>query len=216
MALEIKHKVVTSFQQNMRLVYCSDTHDGILIDPACESDDILRMVKENEVTLQGIWLTHSHPDHCGGVQDLKQLLNVPLYAHAEGRFLRENVEKFIMMFAVNDIYLKNCPEPDMVINDGDKLKIGNYEFVVLHTPGHSPDAVCFYSASEKIVFTGDTLFAGGVGRTDLPGGSPEVLKNSLKKLANLPSETKVYTGHGSDSMIKDELMFNPYLQIGNI
>lgn len=214
MSLKIVEKVVTAFEQNARLIYCDETNEGIILDPGAEPTALYKMATERGVNLKGIWLTHAHPDHCGGVAALKRLCPVPFYAHSDGRTLRANVVQFMTMFASGAGDMENCPEPDVTLQHEDKLTIGNLEFQALFTPGHSPDHLCFYCKSEKIVFTGDTLFAGCVGRTDLPGGSHSVLMSSLHDvILKLPPETKVYSGHGPATMIKTEMENNPYLKM---
>lgn len=213
MALQIVTKVLTHFSQNARLLYCTETKEGVFLDPPCQAETLLKLAQDLGVTVKGIWLTHAHPDHCGGVAPLKRLIDVPFFAHAEGRSLRSGVSQFITMFNLESSGMEDCPEPDVVLAGGDTVQLGNLEFKVLYTPGHSPDHLCFYCAEEGGVFTGDTIFAGSIGRSDLPGGDYKLLMRSLHEIIlKLPPTTKVYSGHGTDTVIKDEIASNPFIR----
>ncbi len=208
--LEIVSKVITPFAQNARLVIDSETKDAILLDPGLCMDEFVEEANKRGATISQIWTTHAHLDHAGGVAALKRKYGYKYSAHEEGRALRSALTQFASMYGIEG--MENCPEPDVMLHDGDTVKLGNLEFKVIHTPGHSPDSVCFYCEAEKVAFTGDTLMAGAIGRTDLPGGSSSVIMQSLKRIiTELPEETKICSGHVGDSVLKIDVFTIPFL-----
>ena len=208
--LDIVSKVITPFAQNARLVIDSETKEALLLDPGLCMDEFVTEAEKRGAKITQIWTTHAHLDHAGGVAALKRKYGYKYSAHEEGRALRSAITQFAAMYGIDG--MENCPEPDAVLKDGDAVRLGNLEFKVLHTPGHSPDSVCFYCAAEKVVFTGDTLMAGAIGRTDLPGGSNSAIMQSLKRIiTELPEDTKICSGHGGDSELKIEVSTNPFL-----
>lgn len=211
--LQIITVPVTPFDQNARIVYPEGGTHAVLVDPGGDCELLMKRLAERGLRPAQIWLTHSHLDHCGAVAGLKSAFDVTLYAHAAGADLRRTVTLYAEMFGIPEGIMENCPEPDVAVEEGDVLSIGGTPFEVLHTPGHCPDHVSFYSSKAQMVFTGDTLMAGGIGRTDLPGGSYETIMHSLReKLLRLPGSTKVFAGHGSDTMIEREAKTNPFLR----
>ncbi len=178
------------------------TKETIVIDPAGEVDKIIDMLNVLEAKVKYILITHCHGDHIGGVEELRNRVGGKVLVHiidAEGLYKEEiSLTYYIGM---NPIYL----EADSRLNDEDKIHIGDLEFKVIHTPGHTKGSICLYYEKERCLFSGDTLFRGTWGRTDLPTGSFEDIINSItNKLMTLPDETIVYPGHGKSTLIQDE------------
>lgn len=210
--LEIITVPVTAIEQNCRILFDSDEKGAVIVDPGSDYQKILEVLSQHKLSFSQIWLTHSHYDHCGGVQDLLDQQTVPLYAHAAGKDFREIVELAAGRFGEASVNYRNCPEPDYFLEEGQKLQVGKYDFDVFYTPGHAPDHVVFYNQLEKVLIAGDTVFKGSIGRTDLPGGSYEVLMESIKdKIMTLPDDTKILSGHGEDSVLSFEKSSNPFL-----
>jgi hydroxyacylglutathione hydrolase len=210
--LKAHTKVVTAIAQNSRVLECTETKECVIIDPGGEAQKILKVVKDNGLTLKAIWLTHSHLDHCGGVKPILDEFVVPLVAHPGEQVLRANVVSSAQMFGLPASEWHNCPEPTQHIVGGEKLSFGKLSADVLFTPGHSPGHVSFYFADDSTVISGDALFEGSIGRTDLPGGNHEMLIRSIKeKLLSLPDDTAVLSGHGGDTTIGREKRTNPYV-----
>jgi glyoxylase-like metal-dependent hydrolase (beta-lactamase superfamily II) len=196
------------------LVGCPETKEAVIIDPGGDEDIIVNALEEMELIPKLIVNTHAHPDHTGANRALKQILNIPIAMHEAdaGSFLRQANLLLGSMFGITP-----SPEPDILLKDGDKIEFGQLSLKVIHTPGHTPGSICLYYPGH--VFTGDTLFVGAVGRTDLPGGDWRTLVKSIKtKLFTLSDDTIVWPGHhyGSKptSTIKEEKLFNPYVKQG--
>lgn len=193
------------------LVSCPETKEAFIIDPAGDEDIILNDIKALKLDLKYIINTHGHADHTCGNHKLKALVKANVMMHKEDDefFRRPDIAQ---MF--RDWGFEPHEPVDIHIKEGDEIKIGKCVFKVLHTPGHSPGSVCLLG--HNMIFTGDSLFVGAVGRTDLPGGSFETLINSLKtKIVTLPDETIVYPGHdygdSPTSTIAKEKRTNPYI-----
>lgn len=208
---EITTILVTPFQQNCRIVL--DGEGGALvIDPGGESDRILQTLRDLDVEMREIWLTHSHVDHCGGVAALLRASDVPLSGHENEALMRANVREICLAYGIPPGDMEDCPEPSRYLSGGETLTFGSYEVKTLFTPGHSPGHVAFYFPALRTVISGDALFAGSIGRTDLPGGDHEQLLTSIRReLFELPDETRVRSGHGPDTTIGQEKRSNPFL-----
>ena len=185
---------------NCYVVNCQETKEAIVIDPgldfSSEAKPILEYIDEGKFKVKFIVNTHGHPDHVNGDAIFQQKYNVPICIHPDDAHFIESLEKG--KFPAN-----------IMLKDGDSVKFGNETLKVMHTPGHTPGSICL--VGEKLVFTGDTLFAGGIGRTDFPGGSISDMRLSLQKLVRLPDYFLVYPGHGTTSMIGEEKRVNPFL-----
>jgi glyoxylase-like metal-dependent hydrolase (beta-lactamase superfamily II) len=199
--VKIKKFMVGPLGTNCYLVY-DFQNQAILIDPGFEDKKIDNFIKNNHLLVKYILLTHAHFDHVGAALFYKNLTKAKIAMHKEEVDI---LKKFSGMRANMFGYKVELFEPDLLLADGQELKVGEMEIKVIHTPGHSSGGLSFYLPKEKIVFSGDTLFCQGVGRTDLPGSNEEALWNSIiKKLLVLPDETKVLPGHGSETIMKNE------------
>jgi hydroxyacylglutathione hydrolase len=202
---------VTPFQQNCRLLWCEATKRAVVIDPGGDVPEIVRAIDQAGVTVEKIWLTHGHIDHVGGAAELKARLNVPIEGpHRNDLFLLENVLESARMFGIADV--ANVT-PDRWLNEGDQVKIGELTFDILHCPGHSPGSIAFLNVPLRLAVVGDVLFAGSIGRTDLPGGShQQLLKSIADKLLPLPDDVAILNGHGPATTIGRERATNPFMQ----
>ncbi|MFC1940883.1 MBL fold metallo-hydrolase [Chloroflexota bacterium] len=181
---------------------------GMIIDPGDEADRILSKVKDLELEIKLIVLTHSHIDHISALKDVKEATDAEIALHAEDA---ESLQGKHPLGAIFGLSLKEPPQPDRLLKGGDSIDISDLHFLVLHTPGHTPGGICLLG--EGVVFTGDTLFNFGIGRSDLPGGNGSQLMNSIHtKLMALPDNTTVYPGHGSQTTIGNERQGNPFLR----
>jgi glyoxylase-like metal-dependent hydrolase (beta-lactamase superfamily II) len=193
---------------NCIIVGCTETKNAVVIDPGDDVDRILVALSEEQLSVTKILNTHGHFDHVGGNQRLKEVTGAPICIHDEDAPMLAHVSSSAAAFGMR---VNNSPEADETLQDGDIVKFGNLELKVIHTPGHSPGGVAFYRPD--VVFVGDTLFAGSIGRTDFPGGSYDQLIASVKnKLFTLDNKTIVYTGHGPETTIGDEKRTNPFFQ----
>ena len=195
------------FQENCLIVADPDTRDAVLVDPGEEADLFLRRIEYERYSLCAVWLTHAHIDHIAGVQAVIDHTKVPIYLHPADRPLYDNVEGQGRWLGVG---AATAPPPDHELNHGDLLEVGRCSFQVRHVPGHSPGGVAF--VGDGVVLSGDALFAGSVGRTDLPGGDTATLLTSIREqLLSLPDQTIVYSGHGPETTIGVERSTNPFL-----
>ena len=207
--LLVERITVGALFTNSYIVYDSEKSVGIIVDAGDEADKILATVDRRDVKIRGIFLTHGHFDHLLAVRDLKADLNCKLYLHPADREILSLVPHDARYFLGRDV--PPPPEPDEWLIDGQSIKVGRYYGKVIHTPGHTPGSVCFLF--KDMIFTGDTLFAGSIGRTDLPGGSLESLLSSLKnKVLKLPDDFVIYPGHGPSSTIGVERRLNPFIR----
>ena len=198
---------VGSFGSNCYIVGSEKTKEGIIIDPGADPEDIISAVRRLELKITMIIATHGHVDHVGALGEVKQAFKVPFALHADEAPTLPEVSKYIS--TLFGMQLAPLPAPDKLLNEGDIIKVGEYSFKVLHTPGHSPGGISL--AGNGVVFSGDTLFNYGIGRTDFPGGSYDVLMESIKtKLMTLPDKTIVLSGHGPETTIGAERRGNPW------
>jgi glyoxylase-like metal-dependent hydrolase (beta-lactamase superfamily II) len=202
---------VTPFQQNCTLLWCEATKRAVVVDPGGDVPDIERAIAESGVKVEKIWLTHGHVDHVGGAAELKAKLNVPIEGpHRDDLHLLQNVVVTARMFGIEGV--ANVT-PDRFLDEGDTVEIGELTFDVRHCPGHSPGSVAFINAAQRLAISGDVLFAGSIGRTDLPGGDQaQLLKSIRDKLLPLADDVTVLCGHGPFTSIGRERATNPFLQ----
>ncbi len=200
------------FYKNGFVVGCERTHEGVIIDPGDEVDGLLASVRDHDLEIKYILLTHAHIDHISGVASAKDAVDAPVYLHKDDLFLYDNVEQQGAMFGFK---VRRQPPVD-VFYDLSPIHFGDYEVRVHHTPGHCPGGVCLQigrnGTAGKDLFVGDTLFAGSIGRTDLPGGDYETLLQSVTGvLFPLGDDSIVHSGHGPDTTIGRERTTNPFV-----
>lgn len=205
--------VVGAYQVNCHLLICPDTREAVVIDPGDDAEAILEMIP-SEAKVSKILLTHAHIDHIGAVNALREKTGASVYLHTEDVPLALGVREQAMVLGLPGRSYDPV-ENTLPLKSQETVRFGNVAMTVLHTPGHSPGSVSFYYASpqKKVVFAGDTLFAGGIGRTDLWRGDLQVLLEAIqKKILALPGETVVYPGHGPETTVAHEKKTNPYLR----
>ncbi|PGT77663.1 MBL fold metallo-hydrolase [Bacillus sp. AFS040349] len=191
-------------------LFFNEKKECLIIDPGGDGKKLISLLEQQHIKPLAILLTHAHFDHIGAVDDVRKQWSIPVYVHKQEKdWLSDsslNGSQFFMAGAVS------VAEPDKLIKGEGKLEIGEFSLQVYETPGHSPGSVSFYVEEAGIVFSGDALFAGSIGRTDLPGGNHEQLIKSIhNKLLNLPEETIVLSGHGPVTSIEQEMESNPFL-----
>lgn len=204
----IEGRPMGSMGANCYLYTCSATKKAVIIDPGAEGKKIHRWILEKGVKVDYILLTHGHVDHIGAVDELKGLLgDVLVGIHAGDAEMLTDGKKNLSGYMGQSLVQK---EADILLQDGQEIMVGNERLKIISTPGHSPGCVCFLSSEG--LFSGDTLFAGSIGRTDFPGGSLDQLLNGVKKkLLILPDQTRVFPGHGEETSIGEEKRDNPFL-----
>lgn len=204
----VKNMILGELGTNCYIVYDEDTKDAAVIDPADRGDLIAAYIEENSLKLSAIYLTHGHFDHMSGADELRSLTGVKLYCPEGDLAVIEDPELNVSMLFTGRAVSCKADEP---LTEGSVIKIGIHEGKVLFTPGHTPGGVCFYFEEDGILFSGDTVFEGSVGRTDLPGCSGSSLMKSIKtKILPLPDDVEIYPGHGGMTTIGDEKKYNPY------
>ncbi|PPA71405.1 MBL fold metallo-hydrolase [Jeotgalibacillus proteolyticus] len=198
-------------QTNAYLLYSSNHQDCLIVDPGEEAGKVRQFLEKKKVKPSAILLTHAHFDHIGAVDALRDHYQIPVYVHEnEKKWLADPSKNGSSFF--QGITPITAREPDQVFTNEGSMKIGEWTFELLFTPGHSPGSVSFYFKEAGIVLAGDALFQGSIGRTDLRGGDHNLLLKSIHtKLLTLPEETYVLSGHGAVTTIGDEMNSNPFL-----
>lgn len=202
----LERRNVGIYGVNCYILGDEDTNKGAVIDPGGSVEEILKTIREHELNIEYIILTHAHGDHIGGVPQLKNLTNAKVIAHKDEKELLNDKEKNLtstMSCGVVEI------DADEYVKDGEILKLGNLDLKIIHTPGHTPGGMCILV--DNIMFSGDTLFAGSMGRCDLFGGNYDEMQKSLKKLSKLDDEITVFSGHGPATRLGVEKVTNPYM-----
>ena len=201
------------FHKNGYVVSCEVTREAVLIDPGDEVAELLGLIRQEQLAVKAILLTHAHLDHVTGVADAKAELGVDVWLHEADNFLYEGAVQQGLMFGLR---IDPPPPVDRFYEPDVPFKFGEYIVDILHTPGHCPGGVCLAIGRDghqtRELFVGDTLFAGSIGRTDLPGGNHETLIRSIRAILFLfPDDTVVHSGHGPDTTIGEERRTNPFL-----
>jgi glyoxylase-like metal-dependent hydrolase (beta-lactamase superfamily II) len=193
---------------NCYVVGDEKTREAMVIDPGGDTRDILDVLRREQLKVVAIVATHAHFDHLFALDELRATTRAPFVLHADEAAMLDNATLGARLFG----FMFKQPAPaERLVREGDEVRVGSLAFRVLHTPGHSPGGMCLLR--ERIVFVGDTLFQGGIGRTDLPGGDYGTLMRSIRdKLLTLPDDTIVYPGHGDATTIGEEKQLNPFLQ----
>ncbi len=201
--------VVGPLQVNCYILGCEKTRKAIVIDAGGDVDKILNVLEKNNLELKYILCTHSHFDHIAGNKELKDATKAEIIIHSAEADSITNISNSAMLFGLN---IQNSPPADILIEDGDIIQVGDeITLETLYTPGHSAGSCSFLLQGMPVVFVGDTLFAGSIGRTDLPGGDYNTLISSVRnKLFVLPDETKAFPGHGPETTIGYEKKYNPF------
>ncbi len=190
----IEKVIAPPYATNAYLVGCEKSRKAIVIDPGFQTKDkLLHLIEKHHLIVEGIYLTHSHFDHIADVALLKREKGWPVYVHKDdaGNVEHPGSDGIPFNLTIDGV------KPDGYLEDNGERMVGEMKFVVLHTPGHSPGCVCFYFPEELVLFSGDTLFKGTYGRTDLPRSDEIKMKSSLERLKKLPDELLVYPGHAS-------------------
>ncbi len=201
----VKSVVVGPLQVNCYIIGDEAAKKAMVIDPGDEPDMIMDAVRKNNLTVEYIICTHGHFDHVGAVSDIKKETGAKVVLHREDLAIYDSAADLAHYFGLE---LEPQPAPDLFVKEGDIIKMGSLSFEVHQSPGHSPGGIILYG--EGIVITGDTLFAGSIGRTDLPGGDEKKIGKSLRSLLSLPDATRVLSGHGPSSTIGREKRVNPF------
>ena len=203
----IKKLEVGPVMANCYILGCDKTKEAVVVDPGDETSRILLALADAKLTLKYILNTHGHFDHVGGNKKMKEATGADIIIHSLDASM---LQQLSMTSAVFGLHVENSPPADRLIKEGDEIVFGDHTIKVIHTPGHTPGGVTFHVDNK--LFAGDTLFAGSIGRTDLPGGHFNTLISSIKdKLFPFDDATEVYTGHGPETTIGNEKRFNPFL-----
>lgn len=201
---------VGSLEANCYILSCENTKEGVVIDPGDEGERILSLIKDLGLKIKYIINTHGHYDHIASNKDVKDVLKCELLVHEDDYEMIIDPKKNLSYLMGNT---EDGVAADISLQDGDIIEFGDIKLKVIHTPGHTRGGICLYNEKDKTCITGDTLFYGSIGRTDLYGGDYETLIKSIKeKLLVLPDEVVTYPGHGPQSNIGLEKQINPYLK----
>jgi hydroxyacylglutathione hydrolase len=209
--LQLRSFTFNPFSENTYVII-NEKKECWIVDPGMydiqETNELIRFFEQHDLKPRGIINTHTHIDHILGVKALVDKYNITFGIHTKDEIVLQNALGSAMMFG---LALKSIPKPDFYIKEGEPLKLGEDLLEVRLAPGHSPGSIVFYSAEDKWVIGGDVLFAGSIGRSDLPGGNHETLLNSIRtQLFTLPEDTAVFPGHGPATTVGQEIATNPF------
>lgn len=211
--LQVNSFVFNPFSENTFVVY-DETRQCVIIDPGCytpsEVDELLGFIDLHQLEPVRVVNTHGHIDHIMGNEAMKEHYGIKVAAHPQVQHDFLCSRQQAMMFGLP--MMEECKLPEMDLSDGEMIKVGNSSLEVICTPGHARGSISLYAMAEGWVFTGDALFCRSIGRTDLPGGNFEELRESIRtRLFTLPDDTEVFSGHGESTTICEEKDFNPYI-----
>ncbi|MFW9805057.1 MAG: MBL fold metallo-hydrolase [Candidatus Thorarchaeota archaeon] len=206
MGITIKRLTVGPLEENSYIVYDEPTKEAMVIDPGDEPGRILEIIKEEGLDVKYLVCTHTHFDHVGALPELKEQTRATIIMHRDEKQVYAAAKDMAAVwgFKVNDM-----PAPDEFIEEGYTLYLGEAKFEIIHTPGHSPGSICLHG--EGLLFSGDTVFAGSIGRTDFPGGSIEKMKESFRRVISFPDDTQILSGHGPATTVKREKRENFFI-----
>lgn len=204
--MKVSTFTVGPLQENCYLVVDETAKRAVLIDPGDEAERLAEAVIASGAELEAIWLTHAHVDHVGAVAPLVERFGVPVALHPDDRVLYDRAPEIGLMYGLR---IPTLPAPTVSLAEGQVAQVGSLSFDVLHLPGHSPGHVAFIG--HGVAFVGDVVFAGSIGRTDLPLCDPRAMRVSLERVAALDSSLLVYSGHGPSTTMSRELTSNPFL-----
>ncbi|MGH7651867.1 MAG: MBL fold metallo-hydrolase [Gemmatimonadaceae bacterium] len=204
--MRVESLTVGPFQENCYLLIDERSRKSVVIDPGSEGDRIVEAIEQSGTELEAVWITHAHVDHVGAIASVKRRWDVPVYLHPLDRRLYEAAPRQADVYGVP---FEEAPPPDREFADAQELKVGEVQMTVMHTPGHAPGHVVIFG--DGIALVGDCLFAGSIGRTDLPFSNPPQLAASLDRIVALDPDTVVYPGHGAATTIGQERESNPFL-----
>lgn len=197
--MKIEHLVVGPLQVNCYIAYDEESSEALIIDPGDNADGILRRLDLRGLKPRYIVCTHGHFDHIGGVSAIKAVTGAEVVLHGADLQIYEGARDLASLMGFS---VERQPAPDIIVSEGDRLLIGKAVVTLMHTPGHSPGGICLHH--DDLLFTGDTIFAGSIGRTDFHGGSLREMKRSFKRIIDMPPATRLLPGHGPDSTVARE------------
>lgn len=208
--MEVRKVTVGPFMSNCYLSWSAETGVGFIVDPGDEPEKILEMVKKNQVKVDAIFLTHTHVDHVSATSALVPHFGCPVFAGAADIPLLEMLPVQTKAFSLPPVPI---PSVDHELKDGARIKVGELEIEALHTPGHSPGHLCFLvvDGAERVMFTGDLISAGSIGRTDLWGGDMTSMVSSINRIKAIEQDVRILSGHGPETTLAREKRTNPYL-----